>query len=206
MKIELNQAQKMLEWLKTKMYLDCNAVAAKNRSVKRGQVYRCNFGCGIGSEMQKDRPAVIVQNDVGNNHSGNTIVIPITHDTSTLPCVASITPQIDASGNAVLDGQANASNMMCVSKARLGSYVCDLSSADMKAIDEAIAKTVCLISYYAELQKKLADKLQYITKIKEDRNKAQDELSELRKMLGLSDGESIEKSILEMQKAIDSGK
>ena len=93
MKIELNQAQKMLEWLKTKMYLDCTAVAAKNRSVKRGQVYRCNFGCGIGSEMQKDRPAVIVQNDVGNNHSGNTIVIPITHDTSTLPCRSSMPVQ-----------------------------------------------------------------------------------------------------------------
>ena len=153
--------------------------------------------------MQKDRPAVIVQNDVGNNHSGNTIVIPITHDTSTLPCIATITPQVDDSGNTVLDGQANASNLMCVSKARLGNYVCDLSSSDMKAIDEAVAKTVCLISYYAELQKKLADKLEYIKSIKEDRNNAQDELSELRKMLGLAEGESIKKSILEMQKAID---
>ena len=204
MNIELNKAQRMLEWLKTKMYLDCNAVNAKTRSVKRGQVYRCNFGCGIGSEMQKDRPAVIVQNDAGNQHSGNTIVIPITHDTSTLPCVAPITPQRDASGNIVLDGQANASNMMCVSKSRLGSYVCNLPSTDMKAIDEAMAKTVCLMSYYADLQIKLGDKLQYITKIKEDRNKAQDELSEVRKILGLSDGESIKDSIREMQKAIDS--
>lgn len=49
-------------------------------------------GCGIGSEMQKDRPVVIVQNDVGNNRSGNTIVLLITHDAGTLPCVANITP------------------------------------------------------------------------------------------------------------------
>lgn len=110
MKIEFGQAQKMLEWLKTKLYLDSIAQKARLCTVKRGQVYRCNFGCGIGSEMQKERPAVIIQNDVGNNRSGNTIVIPITHDISTVPCVANITPQTDTEGNVILDGQANVSN------------------------------------------------------------------------------------------------
>ena len=47
MKIELGQVQKMLEWLKTKLYLDSIAQNARSRAVKRGQVYRCNFGCGI---------------------------------------------------------------------------------------------------------------------------------------------------------------
>lgn len=60
-------------------------------TIKRGPVYRCNFGCGIGNEMQKERPALIIQNNIANLRSGNTIVIPITHDNSTLPCVASIT-------------------------------------------------------------------------------------------------------------------
>ena len=46
MKIELGQVQKMLEWLKTKLYLDSIAQNARSRAVKRGQVYRCNFGCG----------------------------------------------------------------------------------------------------------------------------------------------------------------
>ena len=81
MKIELVQVQKMLEWLKTKLYLDSIAPNARSRAIKRGQVYRCNFGCGIGREMQKERPAVIIQNDVANSRSGNTIVIPITHFT-----------------------------------------------------------------------------------------------------------------------------
>ena len=35
------------------------------------------------------------------------------------------------------------------------------------------------------------DKLQYISKIKEERNKAQDELAELRKILELSDDISL---------------
>ena len=203
MKIELGQVQKMLEWLKSKLYLDSISQNARSRAIKRGQVYRCNFGCGIGSEMQKERPAVVIQNDVGNNRSGNTIVIPITHDTSTLPCVADITPLTDTTGNVILDGQANASNMMCVSKARLGDFVGSLSKADMKKIDEAISKTVDLIGYYSDLTKRLNDKLEYIFKIKEERNKAQDELEELRKTLELSQDESLKEHIVKMKNAID---
>lgn len=203
MKIELAQAQKMLEWLKTKLYLDSISQNARSRAIKRGQVYRCNFGCGIGSEMQKERPAVVVQNDVGNNRSGNTIVIPITHDTSTLPCVADITPLKDEAGNVILDGQANASNLLCVSKARLGDFIGSLSKADMKKIDEALAKTIDLMGYYSDITKRLNDKLEYISKIKDERNKAQDELNELRKILELSKDESIKEHIAKMKNAID---
>ena len=153
--------------------------------------------------MQKERPAVIIQNDVANSRSGNTIVIPITHDTSTLPCVANITPQTDAEGNVILDGQANTSNMMCVSKARLGDLVGSLPKTDMKKIDEAIAKTVGLMGYYSDLNKRLDDKLEYISKIKEERNKAQDELAELRKILELSDDISLTEHITKIKINID---
>lgn len=203
MRIELGQAQKMLEWLKTKLYLDALASNARVRAVRRGQVYRCNFGCDIGSEMQKDRPAVIVQNDIGNNRSGNTIVIPITHDTSTLPCVVNITPQTDSSGNVVLDGQANASNMMCVSKARLGDFICVLSASDMRLIDEAIAKALDLMRYYADITQKLNDKRNYIDRLKTERNNAQDELAQARKELGLAKEDSLLDRISEMKKTID---
>ena len=203
MQVDLGQVQKMLEGLKTKLYLDSKASTARTRAIRRGQVYRCNFGCGIGSEMQKDRPAVIIQNDVGNNRSGNTIVIPITHDASTLPCVANITPQSDTTGKNSLDGQANASNMMCVSKARLGDLICTLPASDMRAIDEAIAKTVDLMGYYSNISKRLDDKLNFISKIKEERNKAQDELKELRQMLELSENESLFDCIANMKKSID---
>lgn len=203
MKIDLGQVQKMLDWVKTKLYLDALAPNAMARTVKRGQVYRCNFGYGIGSEMQKDRPAVIVQNDVANNRSGNTIVLPITHDISTLPCVANITPQMDSSGNIILDGQANASNIMCVSKARLGNLVCTLPSFDMKLIDEAIAKSVGLMGYYTVLSKKLNDKLSYIDRIKAERNKSQDELARIRNELRIVGDEPLLDYILDMKKIVD---
>lgn len=202
--IDLTKVQRFLEWLKTELYLDVTALRAKNRLVKRGQVYRCNFGMGVGSEMQKDRPAVIVQNAVGNMKSGNTIVIPITHDTSILPCTVNITPQYEPDGITLkLDGQANASNIMCVSKARLGEYICDLPSADMKAIDESLAKTMDLMRYYANIKQKLADKLKYVEKIKAERNDAQDTLKEVYTALGVDEAAGKEKLLQTLHKLID---
>ncbi len=74
---------------------------------------------------------------------------------------------------------------MCVSKARLGDYVCDLPASDMKLIDEALAKTIDLMKYYADMKSRYEDKLQYIERIKEARNKSQDELASIRTELGI---------------------
>ncbi|MDF2596148.1 MAG: transcriptional modulator of MazE/toxin, MazF [Clostridia bacterium] len=204
MNIDYSQITNMLDWLKEKLRLDANASSAKRRTVKRGQVYRCNFGCGVGSEMNKERPSVIIQNDIGNQHSGNTIVIPITHDSSSLPCVANLIPQQDANGSTILDGQANASNMLCVSKARLGNFVCELPKSEMKKIDEAIAKSVDIMVYYSELSKKLENRDSFIEKLKVERNQAQDELKELRVILNVGDGETLKDYAQKIKKSIDS--
>lgn len=183
MNIDLTRVQKILEWIKIQIYLDATSNDAKKRLIKRGQVYRCNFGCGIGSEMQKERPAVIIQNNPNNKSSGNTIVIPITHDSSSMACMAPITPQYDSNGVILLNGQVNTSNLMCVSKARLGDYICDLPSSDMKLIDEALAKTIDLMKHYAEIKSRYEDKIKYIEKIKKERNDAQDKLNAIREEL-----------------------
>lgn len=45
---------------------------------KRGDIFWTEFEPTQGSEMGKIRPAVIVQNDVGNRNSPTTIVVPLT--------------------------------------------------------------------------------------------------------------------------------
>ena len=55
----------------------------------------------------------------------------------------------------------------------------------------------------ADINKRLDDKLQYISKIKEERNKAQDELAELRKILELSDDISLTEHITKIKINID---
>ncbi|MBQ3300213.1 MAG: type II toxin-antitoxin system PemK/MazF family toxin [Ruminococcus sp.] len=46
--------------------------------VYRGEVYLVDFGKGYGSEQGGVRPAVIVQNNIGNKYSPTTIVVPVT--------------------------------------------------------------------------------------------------------------------------------
>src|ERR1022692_2519978 len=45
---------------------------------KRGDVFLVNFDPTVGSEIQKTRPALIIQNDIGNRFSPITIVAAIT--------------------------------------------------------------------------------------------------------------------------------
>lgn len=49
-----------------------------DRIVKRGDIWQVNLDPTIGHEIQKSRPAVIIQNDVGNEHSPITIIAPLT--------------------------------------------------------------------------------------------------------------------------------
>ena len=45
---------------------------------RRGEVWLVNFDPTVGSEIQKTRPALIIQNDIGNLASSITIVAAIT--------------------------------------------------------------------------------------------------------------------------------
>lgn len=46
--------------------------------IKKGEIYLVDFDDGRGSEQGGVRPAVVVQNDIGNKHSPTTIVCPLT--------------------------------------------------------------------------------------------------------------------------------
>jgi mRNA interferase MazF len=46
--------------------------------IRRGDVVIVRFDPAEGSEIRKTRPAVVVQNDVGNENSNTTIVAPAT--------------------------------------------------------------------------------------------------------------------------------
>lgn len=177
MNINLAQTQQYLEWLKDKLYLNAIAPTAKKRVIYRGQVYRCKFGIGIGSEECKERPCVILQYNSANKTSPNTLVAPITHTTSTLPTVVPIANKVDSSGNVILDGNVLLGNIICVSKARLGDYITDLSPNEMNAVDKAISISLGINHHYQTLRNMYDDKLQYIEKLKESRTKLQSDLT-----------------------------
>ena len=49
---------------------------------KRGEVFIVNFDPTIGSEIKNTRPALVLQNDIGNKYSSVTIVAAITSHNS----------------------------------------------------------------------------------------------------------------------------
>ena len=183
MNIDLTKTQQYLEWLKEKLYLDAIAPSAKNRTIFRGQVYRCKLGVGIGSEECKERPCVILQYNPANKTSPNTLVAPITHSTSKLPIVVPIADKTDATGKVILDGNVLLGNITCVSKARLGNYITDLTADEMKAVDKAISLSLDLNHYYQTLQNMYNDKLEYIDKLKKTRSSLQTELDNKQEQL-----------------------
>tara|TARA_Y100000310_G_C20595260_1_gene770176 strand:+ start:331 stop:678 length:348 start_codon:yes stop_codon:yes gene_type:complete len=48
------------------------------KRVKRGDIWLVNLDPTIGHEIKKSRPAVIIQNDIGNQYSPITIIAPLT--------------------------------------------------------------------------------------------------------------------------------
>src|SRR5258708_32280618 len=56
--------------------------AEKVSVVRRGEIYLVSFDPTVGYEIRKTRPALIIQNDVGNQYSPLTIVAAITSKVS----------------------------------------------------------------------------------------------------------------------------
>ena len=165
-KIELAKMQHLLDWTKRQIYLDCTAEKAKNRVVHRGEIYQCDFGVGVGSEMQKERPCLIIQGNVGNINSSNVIVAPITHTNKPIPSMAHIEPKYTDDGRLLLDGQVNLSNIQTVSKARLGNYITKLTKQDLDNVDKALYISLGLIKNIAKYENKINNLNKYIDKLK----------------------------------------
>ena len=88
-----------------------------------------------------------------NRTSPNTVVAPITHTTSALPIVVPIAEKKDSSGKLILDGNVLLGNITCVSKARLGDYITDLTADEMRAVDKAIFISLDTNHYYQNFTK-----------------------------------------------------
>ena len=51
---------------------------ANRHDIKRGDIFFADLSPVVGSEQGGQRPVVIIQNDVGNQHAPTVIVAPIT--------------------------------------------------------------------------------------------------------------------------------
>ena len=108
-----------------------------NRDVflRRGDIWLVNFNPAQGSEQRGIRPALIIQNDVGNEVSPVTIVAAISSVTKTYPINVEIKPSESGleKDSVVKLNQIRTIDKKCLIK-RLGR----LDSSKMKAVNSAL--------------------------------------------------------------------
>jgi len=104
---------------------------------RRGEIYWLDFSPSTGAEMQALPPALIVQNDIGNQASALTIVAAITTNlrVAELPVGVRIDPE---ESGLPCPSVVHLGHIYTVDKRRLGRRVGQLSAEVMRQIDRAV--------------------------------------------------------------------
>ena len=102
---------------------------------KRGEVWMVNFSPGRGSEQKGNRPALIIQNDVGNQYASTTIVAAITTTIKKYPVTVLIP---EGKGGLKENSMVNLAQLLTVEKGRLTKKLGYLGEERMLEVDEAI--------------------------------------------------------------------
>ena len=194
MNVDLHETQNIIEATKEQIFLQGKTHMGGHAKPRRGQVFFCHLGVGVGSEFQKRRPCVVLSNAVNNMNSAVVVVAPITHKQKNIPVCVPIADKHDTNGAVVLDGYANLSGLRAVSSYRLAGLICELAKNEMEMIDAAIAKHLDIIHHYNTLLKVAEDNIKHIGALNSV-------LSNLREITGAKNNmelvESIKKMILE---------
>jgi mRNA interferase MazF len=112
---------------------------------RRGEIYLVEFDPARGHEIRKTRPALVIQNDIGNRESQVTIVAAITSKLSLVPFPVDVTvPPSKVNGlslpSAVLLGQIRS-----VDRERLVKRLGSLDATTMRRVDQAIKISLGLV-------------------------------------------------------------
>ena len=104
---------------------------------RRGDIYLVNFDPTVGHEIQKTRPALIVQNDIANRFSPVTIVAVITSKFNQSPYPTEVILEPGQSGLS-LRSALLLNQIRSVDRRRLGKRLGRASAATMRAVEHAL--------------------------------------------------------------------
>jgi len=108
---------------------------------KRGEVWLVNWNPDRGSKQTGKRPALIVQNDIGNEKASTTIVAAISSSLRLYPMNVEINPP---EGGLDRPSLIKTSEILTVSKERLEKRLGWLSKDTMDDVDKAIKLSLAL--------------------------------------------------------------
>lgn len=106
-------------------------------SIRRGDLLLVNLDPVLGREIGKTRPAVVVQNDIGNRHSPTLIVVPVTgwsQMKAEFPFCVEIPPEAGLPKRSL----ANAAQIRTVDRRWVVEVLGHLPGASIEALDRAL--------------------------------------------------------------------
>jgi len=106
------------------------------KDIRRGEIYWVNWNPGRGSEQGGVRPALVIQNDIGNKYSPTTIVAALTTAVEKpYPFLVRVTAK---ESGLPRDSTVNLAVILTIDKTRLTRKCGELSEAKMSEVNEAI--------------------------------------------------------------------
>jgi len=111
---------------------------------RRGEIWLVEFDPGRGHEIKKTRPAVIIQNDIGNRHSPVTIVAAVTSKLSPPPYPVEVVAEPSQGNGLTLPSAINLGQIRSVDRARLVKRLGTLDAATVRKVDEALKMSLGL--------------------------------------------------------------
>jgi mRNA interferase MazF len=107
-------------------------------AIRRGEVYGLDFAPATGSGMSGIHPCVIVQNDIGNQHSALTIVAAVTSNlrVASLPIGVLLKA---GEGGPPHDAVVHCGHVYTVDKKRLRTRLGQLTPIRIVDVDKALA-------------------------------------------------------------------
>ena len=112
---------------------------------RRGEIYLVSFDPALGHEIKKTRPALVIQNDIGNQYSLTTIVAAITSKVSERPYPMEVVLKPGLSGLAV-SSTVKLDQIRTVDRQRLMKRLGTLDQESMEQVDRALQISLGLIS------------------------------------------------------------
>ncbi len=111
---------------------------------RRGDIYLVNFDPTVGSEINKTRPALVIQNDIGNRYSPVTIVAAISSKFDVPPYPTEVIMESKESG-LPLASAVVLNQIRSVDKQRLIERVGKAGPEIMSQVDRAIQISLGLV-------------------------------------------------------------
>jgi len=102
--------------------------------MRRGSVWWVEFDPAVGSEVNKTRPAVIVSNDIANQHLARVVVVPLTSNVSRVYPGEAVVTVNERKSKAMID------QIMSSDKSRLKNKIDEISGTDMLSIENAMKR------------------------------------------------------------------